>query len=84
MVKKITNNGDVVYIYDSDPETVDAYHKDFQNYQKKLGRFVPLPLLMHIHDLDWNRSFPIGFLPLVHAFCNVYSSSTGATHAQAV
>jgi hypothetical protein len=52
MVKKITNNGDVVYIYDSDPETVDAYHKDFQNYQKKLGRFVPLPLLMHIHDLD--------------------------------
>lgn len=52
MVKKITNDGDVVYIYDSDPETVDAYHKDFQNYQKKLGRFVPLPLLMHIHDLD--------------------------------
>ncbi|CAL4967368.1 unnamed protein product [Urochloa decumbens] len=45
MEDKITSSGDVVQVYNSDPAAVDAYHKDFFKYQKKLARLQELPTL---------------------------------------
>ena len=39
LIEKTTTNEDVVHVCNSDPVAVDAYHRDFQNYQKKLGLF---------------------------------------------
>lgn len=46
LVKKTTSSGDVVHVYNSDPEVVDAYHKDYAKCQKKLGWFAWLPSLI--------------------------------------
>ncbi|KAJ1281376.1 hypothetical protein BS78_04G301800 [Paspalum vaginatum] len=43
LVEKITSSGDVSHEYNSDPDAVDAYHKDFYKYQKKLDRLQQLP-----------------------------------------
>ncbi|CAL5056173.1 unnamed protein product [Urochloa decumbens] len=58
MVDKITSSGDVVQVYNSDPAAVDAYHKDFQKYQKKLARLQELPTLKQckhaLNITDWH------------------------------
>ncbi|RCV08682.1 hypothetical protein SETIT_1G346500v2, partial [Setaria italica] len=58
LVKKTTSSGDVVHVYNSDPEVVDAYHKDYAKCQKKLAHLQELPTLKQCKNAanitDWH------------------------------
>ncbi|RLN09908.1 hypothetical protein C2845_PM11G23470 [Panicum miliaceum] len=58
LIEKTASSGDVVHIYNSDPVAGDAYHRDFQKYQKKLARLQELPTLKQCRNVlnipDWH------------------------------